>query len=83
MIKTGRKKAKMQNKETESIDSLSKAECLLWSSQVKQWIKLASIAVTIVVTGQKITKTDKTAKLEKNITRLKGRLKTVKQDNLV
>ena len=29
MIKTGRKKAKMQNKETESIDSLSKAECLL------------------------------------------------------
>ena len=39
----------MRNKKAESMDSSSKAE---WSSQAKQWIELASTAITILSTGQ-------------------------------
>ena len=39
-------------KKTERIGSLSKAERHLWSSKVKEGIELASITITIVVTGQ-------------------------------
>ena len=38
----------MWKKKTEKMDSLSKTE----SIKVKQWIKLASIAITLVVIGQ-------------------------------
>ena len=57
-IKTGRKKAKMQIKNTVSLDSLSKTERLLWSSKVKQWIEQASIVITIILTGRKIDRED-------------------------
>ena len=48
----------MRNKNTVSLNSLSKTERLLWSSKVKQWIEQASIVITIILTGRKIDRED-------------------------
>ena len=46
----------MQRKKAKKTDSFFKVEQLLWSSKKKQWIELASIVITIVVTGQEDNK---------------------------